>query len=190
MGETLVRSFDESASGWSNDGLQGRYVDAWREFGVPTEMRVHSNAGLHCIAVRRDSGWGHSYGAILTNRERAGGDLVNYFCKAAHDVNRFAADLDALAKAADEAAVSEKTGHGRFLLALLSHNVCSAARRACFGKSARSTPLVRMRELLLHAAGRMVKTRGSRWLKLNQGESTDLFLKLRKTFPVREKATI
>jgi hypothetical protein len=187
-------ALDQDRDGWSRAGLQSNGPFEWKELTVLDSDPLLRGLQLRHIAVRRsclgEDSSRFQYATFVTNRDRIAGAMASWFVKGAADVNRALGDLGALASGLNPNDSLDKTGYGRFLLAMPTHNLCSAVRRLCFDDGERHVSLNRFREFLLHATGRMAKSERTRKLKISQLKARQLFTRVRKHFELAERATV
>lgn len=182
----MVAALDRERIGWSREGLQSNASLDWKEFTPPYSEQVLPGLRLCHVALRRavseEEPDQFAYTAFVTNRGRGAGAMAAWFIKGNAEVNRAIEDLTVMAKGLNPDARSDKTGEGRFQVALLSYNICAAIRRLCFAPRYRHVSINRFRELLVHATGRMVISGRPRWLKISQSEARLIFGELQRRF--------
>ena len=187
--ETLL-SLDQVRDGWSSRGIQPSLKISWKKH-VP-ENPITLSKPVRYIAFRQ-SPMGpvnepYMYALVVTNRDRAEGDMVNWYLRDARSVNQVVRDIEMLASGSNQAVLWESTGEGRFQLAMLTYNLLTAIRFRGFPKDSETISVSRLRELLIHTTGRIVKGKGEFNLKLSQAKALTIFGKLKNQFPVDEKA--
>jgi hypothetical protein len=186
----MLAALDQSRSGWSAAGVQSSFSVAWKTY-VP-ENQPSLPHGVRHVALRNPQASQeikkYIYAAVATNGERLEGHVVNWFLRDAKNVNQIVGDIELLASGSNPGVLSELTGEGRFQLALINYNLCAAIRHLGFSGDKGNIPINRLRELLFHATGRMAKTERVRSLKISQPNSKEVFSKLRRRFPLAERA--
>ena len=186
-----VAALDQGRDGWSQEGLQSDLGFEWKELAVPDSDQVLGDLRLRHIAVRRPVSEEQSdhfvYAGFVTNRDRNAGAMTAWCVKGAADVTRAVDDLRALASTLNPNERLDKTADGRFLLAMLTYNLCSTVRRLCFDDGERHVSISRFREMLLHCTGRQAKSERTRKLKVSQLKARQIFTRVRKHFELRAR---
>jgi hypothetical protein len=107
---------------------------------------------------------------------------LGWLLRGQQEVNRTTADVLELAAGAFPEAFHGPTGEGRFQLALLSYNICSAIKSLCFESEMRRIPIPRFREIFIHVLGQSLRGRRKGALKIKKNEAHARFTRLYKIF--------
>lgn len=186
--DALTLELGATTDGWSNEGLQSTCGYKWRE--LPN--LIIGAVPVSRIALRRPAPSGdrdkYEYVTVLLNRGRKLGDELNRFIRGEQELNQCCYDVDLLWRGADPGRGADATLEGRFRLALLNYNLCTAIRRSVWPREKQTASISRLRERLFHASGSMVKGQRRVSLKLRQIEASIALDRVREVFEFNTRA--
>lgn len=140
--------------------------------------------GPSSLALRRSiGGHHHEYAVIQTNLDTVDGHLFARFTEGQEKTIRAVNEVQRLALGAFPHESAGLAGEGRFRVALLTYNVCSAIRQLAFKGARQRMGLDRFRAHLVQGVGRMMTEEKGRWLKLSQSHVSESFQRIWREFP-------
>ena len=169
----------------------------WVRFPPDDNMNFFGDMGLVYVGLRRPAGKSrrtqYDYSGIVMDRDCNAKVSLNWLLRGQSEVSRTTADVLKLAAGAFPESYHGPTGEGRFQLALLSYNICSAIKSLAFESEMRRIPIARFREHFVHVLGQLVEGRRKGALKIKDEEVHARFVKLygafrAKGFPVLQGA--
>lgn len=185
---SIDRLGNDSTLDWSCQSLEAASEIEWATEEFDPE-HDHDKPKHLVLRQKRPDSEEFEYAMLVSNLRTVDGHLFERFKKGHQDAARAINDIRQLAAGSFPTDSSGDAGEGRFRLALLTYNVCSAIRQLVFKNDEARAPIDQFRTKLIRGVGRIAKDGGSRWLKLSQTRISNSFHKVRRQFPYEQKAT-